>query len=150
MKQSLLVLLLVLPSLCLLGVDVSDLLQAPTYACIKNSNYNFAIPRAFTTYGGVDPNVHTNLNNARSVGLATDIYIHPCKGKEASVQVDQIMAIIPAMLFDTVWIKVETNPTPGCSWDANFASNCNFLTEVINRIKSYGKTVGIYSTPDMW
>lgn len=62
-----------------------------------------------------------------------------------------MVAGINTGLYSTVWIDVETNPSSGCSWgghDAN--SNCQFLTDTINRIKSHGKKVGIYSSTYMW
>jgi hypothetical protein len=62
-----------------------------------------------------------------------------------------MMANIPANLYGMVWIDVETNPSSGCSWTGHdFASNCNFLMEVVNRIKSKGKNLGIYATAYMW
>jgi hypothetical protein len=61
-----------------------------------------------------------------------------------------MMAAIPANLYGMVWIDVETNPSTGCGWTSDFAGNCNFLVEIINRIKSHGKNLGIYGTYYMW
>ena len=150
MKRILLVLLLVVSSLCTLGVDVSQLFSTSTYQCMKNNGYAFAIIRGYCSYGGVDGNVVNNLNNARAAGLITDIYMFPCRGKSASAQVDQMMAAIPANLYGMVWIDVETNPSSGCGWGTDHAGNCNFLTEIINRIKSHGKVPAIYASRYMW
>jgi len=58
---------------------------------------------------------------------------------------------IPAHLYGKVWIDVETNPSSGCSWSGHdAASNCQFLTDVANKIKSSGKDVGIYASATMW
>ncbi len=128
MKLALLVLLLVAPSLCTLGVDVSQLFSTSTYQCMKNSGYNFAIIRGYCSYGGVDANIISNLNNARAAGLITDIYMFPCRGKSASAQVDQMVSAISSNLYGMVWIDVETNPSAGCGWGTDYNGNCAFLT----------------------
>jgi GH25 family lysozyme M1 (1,4-beta-N-acetylmuramidase) len=150
MKQFLLVFLFIIPSLCVLGVDVSQLFSTATYQCIKNSGYTFASIRGYCSYGGVDANIVSNLNNARAAGLITDIYMFPCRGKSASAQVDQMVSAIAGNLYGMVWIDVETNPSSGCGWGADHNGNCAFLTETINRIKSHGKTPGIYASRYMW
>jgi GH25 family lysozyme M1 (1,4-beta-N-acetylmuramidase) len=109
------------------GVDVSQLFSTSTYQCMKSNGYTFAIIRGYCSYGGVDPNVVHNLNNAKAAGLATDIYMFPCRGKSPTGQVDQMMSAIAANLYGTVWVDVETNPSAGCGWTTNHTANCNFL-----------------------
>ena len=49
----------------------------------------------------------------------------PCRGKIANHQVDEMIANIPGNLYGMVWIDVETNPSPGCSWNGySGESNC--------------------------
>ena len=53
--------------------------------------------------------------------------------------------------YGTIWIDVETNPSSGCSWASyTGASNCKFLGDIVNAIKSHGKTPGIYSSYYQW
>jgi hypothetical protein len=109
MKNALPIILLIClmtESLCTLGVDVSQLFSTSTYQCMKSNGYNFAIIRGYCSYGGVDPNIVSNLNNARAAGLITDIYMFPCRGKSGSAQVDQMMAAIPSNLYGMIWIDV--------------------------------------------
>ena len=106
MKYILVVLIFVVSSLCTLGVDVSQLFSTSIYQCMKNNGYSFAIIRGYCSYGGVDPNIVTNLQNAKAAGLITDIYMFPCRGKSASAQVDQMMAAIPGNLYGMVWVDV--------------------------------------------
>ena len=150
LKLFLLTLLLLVPSLTVKGVDISQLFSTSTYQCIKNSGYSFAIPRGYYSYGAVDVNVVNNLNNARAAGLITDIYMFPCRGKSASSQVDQMMSAISSKLYGMVWIDVEINPSSGCGWGKDYNSNCNYVTELVSRIKSNGKTPGIYTSEYMW
>lgn len=62
-----------------------------------------------------------------------------------------MLAGISGSLYNEVWIDVETNPSPGCSWSGHdAASNCAFLTDLVNHLTSKGKRVGIYSSKVMW
>jgi hypothetical protein len=149
-KLYLLVALIVVPSLCTLGVDVSQLFPTSTYQCMKNNGYTFVILRGYCSFGGMDTNAVSNLNNARAAGMITDIYMFPCRGKSGSAQVDQMVAGISNNLYGMVWVDVETNPSTGCGWGNDYNGNCNFLIEIINRIKSHGKVPGIYATQYMW
>ena len=106
LKLYLVGLLLIAPSLCVLGVDVSQLFSTSTYQCMKNNGYTFAIIRGYCSYGGVDPNIVSNLNNARGAGLITDIYMFPCRGKNATAQVQSMVSGISSNLYGTVWIDV--------------------------------------------
>jgi len=142
--------LLVVSTICTLGVDVSQLFSTSVYTCLKNNGYHFVIPRGYCSYGGVDAHVVQNLNNAKAAGLATDIYMFPCRGKSAAAQVDQMMSAISSKLFEMVWIDVETNPSSGCGWGTNHSANCEYLTQIINRIKSHNKNVGVYTSQYMW
>jgi hypothetical protein len=52
----------------------------------------------------------------------------PCRGKSAVDQVDDLIDKIFSNLYQIVWIRVEANPSEGCSWDKfDFASNCDYL-----------------------
>ncbi len=133
------------------GVDVSQLFSTATYQCMKTNGMGFAIIRGYCSYGGVDHNAVQGLTNAKAAGLITDTYMFPCRGKSGSAQVDEMFGAIPRNLYGMIWIDVETNPSPGCSWTGHdAASNCAFLTEIINRIKSKGVNPGIYATRYMW
>ena len=65
------------------GVDVSDLVN--NWSCLKSSGYDFAIPRGYCSYGGVDSNINRNIANAHNAGIQfVDVYMFPCRGKSAS------------------------------------------------------------------
>lgn len=146
----LLLVALVATALCTLGVDVSQHYTTSVYQCIKNAGYHFISIRGFCSYGAVDPNIVSNLNNARAAGFAPDIYMFPCRGKSANSQVDAMVQGISSNLYGKVWIDVETNPSPGCGWGSDHETNCNFLTDIVTRVKHHGKGVGIYASKYMW
>jgi hypothetical protein len=150
MKYLLIAVLILAPTLCYLGVDVSQLFPTSAYQCLKNNGYSFVIPRAYYCYGAVDVHVVQTLQNARAAGMVTDIYMFPCKSKSASAQVDQMMAAISSNLYGMVWLDIETNPATGCGWGTDYASNCKYVEELISRIKYHGKNVGIYASSYMW
>ncbi len=127
-KISILLAALLTISLCALGVDVSQHYTTSVYQCIKNAGYSFISIRGYDSYGAVDPNIVSNLNNARAAGFSPDIYMFPCRGKSATAQVDQMIAGISSNLYGKVWIDVETNPSSGCGWGTDHAGNCNYLT----------------------
>lgn len=133
------------------GVDIANAMSAATFTCLKNNGNTFAIVRAWRSPGSSDPNANSNLQNARAAGLATDVYMFPCRGKNATTQVNELISGVTSNLYTTIWIDIETNPSSGCSWSGHdSASNCNFVTETINAIKAKGKTPGIYSSANNW
>ena len=142
---------LLAPVSCVLGVDVSQLFTTSTYQCMKSNGFVFAILRGYCSYGGVDSHAVQGLQNAKAAGMITDIYMFPSRGKSATAQVDEMMAAIPGNLYGMVWIDIESNPSSGCSWSGHdAASNCQFVTDIIARIKAKGKTPGIYANAYQW
>lgn len=136
---------------CNLGLDLAGSFSVANFQCIKNAGYSYVIIRGFRSTGVLDPAATQSLTNAKSAGLATDMYMFPCRGKSATTQVDEMMNGINAGLYGSVWIDVETNPSSACTWSGHdAASNCQFLTDIVNRVKSRGKSVGIYSSANMW
>ena len=47
-------------------------------------------------------------------------------------------------------LDIETNPSSGCGWGSNKATNCEFIKEMINEGHALGRTVGVYSSPYEW
>ena len=52
--------------------------------------------------------------------------------------------------YGVVWIDVETNPSPNCGWSTDFIKNCNFLTELVDKLQAKGFPLGIYLSNYMW
>lgn len=57
------------------------------FTCFKNSGYSQIIIRAYHSYGAIDLDAKQNILQANEAGLATDIYMFPCRGKDATTQV---------------------------------------------------------------
>lgn len=134
------------------GVDYSTLQSVSTHTCWKNSGIDFAIPRAYMSYGAFDSNGLHNVNNARSAGIPyVDIYMFPCRSKSAITQVSELVAGMGSANYGMIWLDIESNPSTGCSW-ASFsgAFNCQYVLDLVNAVKSHGKTPGIYASYYMW
>ena len=53
--------------------------------------------------------------------------------------------------FNTAWIRVEPNLSPGCSWNSSSPEkNCQYLRNLINGIQARGVKAGIFSNPTYW
>ena len=71
------------------GIDLGDL--CTNFTCLLGQGYSTAIIRALKSSGDSDENAFTNILNAKKAGfLSVDVYIFPCRGKDAVLQVDQI------------------------------------------------------------
>ncbi len=76
---------------CSLGFDFAGAYQTSTLECLKNQSLSFVIVRGFHSYGSIDKAAAQTLINAKSIGLETDIYMFPCRGKDAAAQVDELI-----------------------------------------------------------
>lgn len=95
---------LLVQALSVNGIDIANPTSAATFTCLKNAGNTFAIVRAYRSSGTLDTNANTNLANARTAGLATDVYMFPCRGKNATTQVNELISGITGNLYSTIWI----------------------------------------------
>lgn len=133
------------------GIDVSQLFSVENYTCAKNNDITFGIVRGYYSFGGLDPNTNQSLENMRKAGLKTDVYMFPCRGKNAKFQVNDMINNINASSYDKIWIDIQTNPSAGCTWNGYTSDqNCNYTLELLEAVKARNKTVGIYASRFMW
>jgi GH25 family lysozyme M1 (1,4-beta-N-acetylmuramidase) len=134
------------------GGDVSQLYSSSTYACtVSNGGWSFMIVRGYCSYGGVDPNGLQNLQNAAAGGIQyVDYYHFPCAYGVGAAS--QVQASVSAMSgsYGTMWLDIETNPSPNCGWSSDLNQNCNFLQQMIQEGQALGSNVGIYASSYMW
>ncbi len=86
MLKLLLGLLLVCTGFCALGIDLAG--KFSNYTCLKDSGIDLAIVRAYHSYGAIDTDVPDNIKQSNLAGLLTDVYMFPCRGKNATSQVN--------------------------------------------------------------
>ena len=133
-------------------VDYANAYPLSTHECWKKDGVTQAIARAWRSYGSFDPNAPTNIAHCHSAGFAhVDIYMFPCRGKSATTQVAEMIKGMEGHDYGKIWLDIETNPSSGCSWtQGSGSSNCHFVTELVDAVKSHGKVPGIYSSYYMW
>ena len=133
------------------GLDITQPTTDANFSCFSQQGATFVIVQGYLSHGGVNTNALQNLKNAKSRGFATDIYMSNCPGKASYTQANELLNAISPSYFDTVWVKVEPNTSPGCSWTSNTPqANCQYLRSLINAIQARGVKVGIFSTPTYW
>jgi hypothetical protein len=132
-----------------LVVDFSTALSVGTLQCLRNSGYVSAIPRGYCSYGGVDRNMASNVNNAHAAGFQyVDVYLFPCPtcSKSAATQFNELWnAFTGIKSVGMVWLDVE-----GTQYWKDAAYNRNFMTQLVQHAKSMGANIGIYSSKYQW
>jgi hypothetical protein len=84
-----------------LGVDVST--RVGDWGCFKKAGYDFAIPRAWLSFGAPDPNANYNIAKAHEAGISkVDVYMFPCRGKSATAQADGFANSIKAQNRESI------------------------------------------------
>jgi hypothetical protein len=133
------------------------------FTCLAQQGYTLSIVRAYHSYGAIDVDAPNSIQRSNNAGLSTDVYMFPCRGKNASTQVNELVNYLEQMTqttgtasryeftTGTIWLDVETNPSPGCTWAQGTGdSNCAYLKEVVDALEARGRSVGIYASGYMW
>lgn len=117
------------------------------FTCMKNLGYEHSIIRAYHSYGAIDTVAPGSIQLSNQAGLSTDVYMFPCRGKNATTQVNELIDFLDSMMktpgtssyyeyqTGTIWLDIETNPSSGCTWNQGTPeSNCLFTKELITAI----------------
>mmetsp|Transcript_30474 Transcript_30474/g.85303 ORF Transcript_30474/g.85303 Transcript_30474/m.85303 type:complete len:216 (-) Transcript_30474:86-733(-) len=129
------------------GVDISQAVSSSSFSCMVGEGFIFAIPRGYRSNGSVDPNIVSNIDNARSGGMSyVDTYLFPCVpcGNPAG-QMDALVDAISGSNYGMIWIDVENY-----AWSSSLSSNQNFIADMIDEGLSRGQSLGIYSNYYNW
>lgn len=146
MSGGLLALLLLATASADYGVDISSGVDTGSFQCLVSNGYSFAIPRGYCSYGGVDPNVVSNIQNAYAAGVShVDVYMFPCVpcGNPAG-QVDELINAIAGTGYGQIWLDIETY-----AW-GDVTDNINFIQGLMDELSNQGVSYGIYTNYYMW
>ena len=100
------------------NVKVVDLFgKFSNFSCLVDQGYSHSIIRAYHSYGAIDTDAPTSILNSNKAGLSTDVYMFPCRGKNATDQVNQLVDYLEQMMqkesssfFDyrtgTIWLDI--------------------------------------------
>ena len=113
--------------------------------CIRNTYSRVAI-RGYQSIGKVDPFLMKNLEAAKKVGLKADVYIIPCTYcGNPDKQADEIMYLLKAATYGTLWISIEG------SWSLDRAKNQLFMKNLTDALTSKGAAkLGIFTFQPTW
>ncbi|RCN34235.1 hypothetical protein ANCCAN_19924 [Ancylostoma caninum] len=135
------------------ALDVSVQMALSGAKCIKSSGYSTVFVRGYApaSNGLFDSAACSNVNNANSAGLGTEVYMTPqprYTSKNGTQQFDELYNGLKKcnVVIRSVWIQV-TSPV---NWNSSPAFNVNFLNSIISRASQYGVTVGIYTNQYDW
>ena len=130
---------------------MADLFNIDTFQCFVRNGAQFAVVQGFTNGGYVDTNALQNLKNIKNLGLNTDIFMRNCRGRDPVDQVNTMMDSLPENYYDTVWVYVEKDNSPGCDWSSYAeTTNCAYLNSIAMAIQNRGKNFGVYSSVSDW
>lgn len=48
------------------------------------------------------------------------------------------------------WFDIEIDPSSGCGWSSDLASNCRYMSELIHAAHATGQPWGIYTSHYEW
>jgi len=107
--------------------------------------------RVYHSNGHVDTEGFQNIKNARAAGW-TDVggYLFPCLSTNCGSGASQVQAVYDGLRssgaqINTLWLDIETY-----HWPSNQASNQAFIQDMVNKAKSLGMNVGIYTSSPSW
>lgn len=58
-----------------------------SFQCMKDLGYSHSIIRAYHSYGAIDIVASDTIPISNQLGFSTDVYMFPCRGKNATLQV---------------------------------------------------------------
>jgi len=135
------------------GTDVSTAVSTTNFTCMKNSNYNWVVVRAYRSSDTVDTNACNNLNNARSVGItARDAYIFPCPkcsstgSAQVAACVNNLKSCASTSWSAFLWLDIEDTSY----WTTNTTTNRNFFESMVSGCNSAGIRCGVYTSQSQW
>lgn len=133
------------------GVDVAVAVNASQWQCLAQAGVRWAVMRGWHSYGAMDAHAQENLQNAAKAGIGQlDVYLFPCRSKPAGEQVANMLNNLDRSSFHRVWLDIEDNPSPGCSWIGQ-EDNCAYLAALASAVQSTaGVPLGVYSNHHDW
>ena len=92
MKQLLLAVVLAVLAVFVSSAKVVDLYGVfNNFTCLVQQGYHHSIIRAYHSYGAIDTDAPSLIQQSNRAGLSTDVYMFPCRGKNATVQVNELI-----------------------------------------------------------
>eukprot|EP01087_Luapelamoeba_hula_P006378 TRINITY_DN1645_c0_g1_i1.p1 TRINITY_DN1645_c0_g1~~TRINITY_DN1645_c0_g1_i1.p1 ORF type:complete len:218 (+),score=23.67 TRINITY_DN1645_c0_g1_i1:43-696(+) len=133
------------------GVDVSEATSESSFACLKKEGYDYAIVRAYQSFGRPDPAGPISVDAAWKAGMAhVDVYMFPCPkcASSAATQVKEAIEYLAShrVKYGTFWLDIEGPQY----WSSNKDTNKKFIEELLEAVKAHGQHASIYTSASQW
>jgi hypothetical protein len=142
------------------GFHVRGPLTTEGFKCLVANNpganpYSLVLAYKNSAPAGIVPTAVQTLLNSAGAGFRNDLAIELCRGTNATVQVQSLLSVYSSTpgvsYYPGVYLKIIPTTNPSCSWAPYTpASNCAFLTEAVNAVRSIGRTPAVFSTAPNW
>lgn len=73
------------------AIDLAGQYTSENFNCLYKNGVHQSIIRAYHSYGKIDSDAKNNIFYSNKAGLATDAYMFPCRGKNATLQVSELI-----------------------------------------------------------
>ncbi|VDO23738.1 Uncharacterized protein BM_BM2275 [Brugia malayi] len=134
------------------AIDITTYVDRSVFRCLFQAGFTIAFIRVYMSNGNgtVDINSASNIYNAASEGMGTEIYVEPQpRGtKSGSEQFMEAYTFLTkkGIAVRTIWIKI-TSPI---NWPNNQTANTDFINKFILCAWKHGLLVGIYTNWYDW
>ena len=125
-------------------LDNPKIMNTSFYQCYRDNVSNRAVIPIIEINMNISNISIQNIYNAKSVGIAVQVVISPCRSRTVQQEIQFINKVFPPYTFERIWI--DLNPGGAiCGWNqSNPASNCQYLKELIYNFQiSFGAPVSI-------
>lgn len=82
--------------------------------------------------------------------MKTELFIRPCRGKSAKLQIDAVVLVIANQYYDRLWLYLEDNPNAGCAWSFDYKANCEYVKEMLAQLKYFQTPSGIHTSAQFY
>ncbi|MDR3549146.1 MAG: hypothetical protein P4M11_12955 [Candidatus Pacebacteria bacterium] len=137
------------PALAAKGATIKYKTDTSDYSCLRKQGYSFAVVRAQTLIGMLDPHLKSNVESAHEAGMSfVDVFMHPCLecSTPPETQVDKVIAAIKNLKYRKLWIMVMQIG----GWKKDKAFNCRYLKSLVHAGMQQQGTVGIGTNIGDW
>lgn len=136
------------------GVDFAGAMSVSSARCLVENNIgDFAIVRAWHSYGAFDTDCPGAVSNLLSAGISKiDVYMFPCPTKDVAQQMKDMVAALKAhnVRFGNIWLDIEEDPSTGCGWSTDKSANCLTMKKLAEATNATGFPWGTYTSTYEW
>lgn len=80
------------------------------------------------------------------------MYLFPCPTKSVEQQVSDMVAALKSrgVVYSSIWLDIESNPSTGCGWSNDKTANCATMSRLATAANSTGMPWGTYTSQYEW